>query len=150
MSPMRVIVDQLTAIKKKHQYKNIRETYLKCFLLFCFVARDNSITTCAHHSAVPREDILWLQSFMQDNKVPFEKAIHILRRTYFPFNYDPYPWIPGMSFLHYKLTCLQCACFLLTKLLLSNVFIPVGQSCLCFLEFWHFDWPIPGGAGSYL
>lgn len=117
---------------------------MECFLLFCFVGRNNSITTCVHHSAVPREDILWLHSFMQDNNVPFEKAIHILRRTHFPFNYDPYPWIPGiMSFLHYKLTCLQCACFLLTKLLLlSNVFIPVGQSCLCFLEFLHFDWPV--------
>jgi len=86
---------------------NIGKTF-EVFHFILFVGRDNSITTHAHHTAVPREDILWLYTFMQDNNVPFEKAIHILRRTHFPFNYDPYPWVPGiMSFLCYKLTCLQ-------------------------------------------
>jgi len=52
---------------------------------------DNSITTRAHHDAVPHEDVIWLHEFMRDNNVPFERAIHILRRTHFPFHYNPHP-----------------------------------------------------------
>ena len=49
------------------------------------------------HNAIPLEDVQWLSDFMNENHTPFERAIHILRRTHYPFHYDPHPWVNGMS-----------------------------------------------------
>ena len=42
--------------------------------------------------ADPQKDIEWLHDFMHNEEnapVAFERAIHIFRRTHFPFFYDP-------------------------------------------------------------
>lgn len=36
-----------------------------------------------------------MESGHQDNPIPFESAIHILKRKQFPFYYDLYPWKYG-------------------------------------------------------
>ena len=45
------------------------------------------------HPAIPKGDLLWLFHFINDENVPFENAICILRRKLFPFSHDPYPWV---------------------------------------------------------
>lgn len=47
------------------------------------------------HQAVPVEDVKWIHDFKTNEAVSFEVAIRILRRTKFPFHYDPHPWTPG-------------------------------------------------------
>jgi hypothetical protein len=61
---------------------------------------DGNIYPQVHHVAVPIEDVKWLYDFMHSDGsfvVTFERAIKILRRKYFPFFYDPHPWVPGMA-----------------------------------------------------
>lgn len=45
---------------------------------------------------MPEEDIVWLYTFMNAdvNPVPFERAIHVMKRRLFPAHYDPCPWNP--------------------------------------------------------
>ena len=52
------------------------------------------------HAAIPQEDIVWLYDYMntEGNEIPFESAIHIMKRKLFPFHYDPSPWVPGENF----------------------------------------------------
>lgn len=47
-----------------------------------------------YHPAVPISDVLWLKDIMKSScpKVPFEDAIHMLKRKQFPSFYEPYPW----------------------------------------------------------
>ena len=49
------------------------------------------------HAAIPQEDITWLYEYMntEGHEVPFDSAIHIMKRKLFPFHYDPSPWVPG-------------------------------------------------------
>ena len=47
------------------------------------------------HAAVPVEDVVWMHSFMNDDSVPFERALFILRKKLFPFMHDPPPWLRG-------------------------------------------------------
>ncbi|CAH1247632.1 Hypp7970 [Branchiostoma lanceolatum] len=46
------------------------------------------------HEAVPLEDVVWLATYMREQNVSFETAIHYLRRSHFPDTYDPLPWTP--------------------------------------------------------
>lgn len=53
------------------------------------------VTSELTHSAVPYEDIIWLDNFMNQPdgcKIIFDDAIHILKRKLFPFSYDRYMW----------------------------------------------------------
>ena len=52
------------------------------------------------HAAIPQEDIVWLYDYMnaEGKEIPFESAIHIMKRKLFPFHYDPSPWVPGDNF----------------------------------------------------
>ena len=36
------------------------------------------------HAVVPVEDVVWMHSFMNDDSVPFERALFILRKKLFP------------------------------------------------------------------
>ncbi len=75
--------------------------------LFCLsLGNDGSIGPYKQHEAVPLEDIQWLYNLMTDYEVPFHSAICILRRTYFPFFYDPHPWIGGT--VQHRLMKLLC------------------------------------------
>ena len=67
------------------------------FKLFSFTASQNPVRAARSHDAVPIEDVQWLSQFMHDQTEPvsFEKAIHMLRRTHYPFHHDPLPWNPG-------------------------------------------------------
>ena len=53
-----------------------------------------TVAALAHHPAVPEEDIIWLYEFMNadGNPVPFERAIHIMKRRLFPAHYNPCLW----------------------------------------------------------
>ena len=81
-------------------HNNTVRKLIERLLFLTLVGPDNSITTVARHDAVPHEDVTWLHSFMQNNNIPFERAISILRRTHFPFHHDPYPWTPGTCTLN--------------------------------------------------
>ena len=50
-----------------------------------------------NHEAVPVEDVVWLHNFMRNNgqPIPFHSACCMLRRRFFPFVYDPHPWVNG-------------------------------------------------------
>lgn len=55
-------------------------------------------STVEHHHAIPLADILWLHEYMkndQDEPMPIEQALLILRRTLFPFSYNPCPFVEG-------------------------------------------------------
>ena len=67
-------------------------------IAFFLPGRQNPIGAARTHDAVPVEDVQWLHDFMfnQTRPVAFEDAIHILRRTHYPFQYDPHPWNPGI------------------------------------------------------
>lgn len=61
-----------------------------------FFCSEGVILPVKGHDAIPLEDVQWLAEFMHgDPKVPFVKAIRILRRKHFPFFYDPHPWVAG-------------------------------------------------------
>ena len=50
------------------------------------------------HAAVPPGEIQRLFRFMQDGRVggiSFEQAIHVFYRSFYPFSYDPCPWVEG-------------------------------------------------------
>jgi hypothetical protein len=52
------------------------------------------------HAAVPMEDVRWLDDFIHSQGVSFERAIHVLKRKLFPFNYDPCSWIEGLFYYY--------------------------------------------------
>jgi hypothetical protein len=66
-------------------------------MFFFIKAPGAHVHTQQQHPAIPHGDIVWLAEYMNQG-FSFEQAIHILRRTHFPFFYDPEPWIPGMLF----------------------------------------------------
>ena len=49
----------------------------------------------AHHPLIPLEDVLWLHDVVSSG-VPFERAIYLLRRRFFPHYHDPHPWMSGV------------------------------------------------------
>lgn len=61
-------------------------------VLFCFTGN-----VLDPHPAVPIADVRWLNDYIHGQGVPFEQAVHILKRKLFPFNYDPCSWVEGMS-----------------------------------------------------
>lgn len=71
------------------------------FVLYCTVGPDGTpyVGTTLTHEAIPRDDIIRLYDLMNQSdgtKLQFDDAVHILKRTLFPSNYDPYPWIAGI------------------------------------------------------
>lgn len=74
---------------------------LSFVLSYCFTGPDGQVQTAAQHPAVPTSDIELLDDLI-NRGIPFDDAIHLLRRTHFPFDYDPEPWVPG-SFIKYHL-----------------------------------------------
>ena len=68
---------------------------------------------------MPVEDIIWLDDFINGG-TKFEQAIHILRRTHFPFFYDPHPWVAGESQYYYVVDCMDFKCETKTFGILSS------------------------------
>lgn len=68
---------------------------MKFLLTFHHTVTGNPATTLLQHNAVPMEDVEWLAEFIDDNNTTFEQAIHILRRTHYPFHHNPHPWCNG-------------------------------------------------------
>ena len=64
-----------------------------CFTLYNHVFLTGN--PLCQHAAVPVEDVVWMHSFMNDDSVPFERALFILRKKLFPFTHDPPPWLSG-------------------------------------------------------
>lgn len=59
------------------------------------------IGTDISHDAIPHSDIILLSEIMNPTggtKIPFDDAIHVLKRTLYPFDYDPHPWIQGNTY----------------------------------------------------
>ena len=54
------------------------------------------------HAEIPQEDIVWLYDYMntEGHEVPFDSAIHIMKRKLFPSHYDPSPWAQGENMKH--------------------------------------------------
>ena len=48
---------------------------------------------------------MWLNAFMSDAQVPFERATLMLRRKLFPFMHNSHPWVEGKEFF-LVLSCL--------------------------------------------
>ncbi|CAH3133762.1 unnamed protein product [Porites lobata] len=48
------------------------------------------------HPAVPIKDVVLLKSLLDDGR-SFTSALRLLRRSHFPFNYDPHPWKPEVN-----------------------------------------------------
>ena len=61
----------------------------------CFLSKDGAVEPQVPHPAVPIKDVVLLKSLMDDG-LSFTSALRLLRRSHFPFNYDPHPWKPGM------------------------------------------------------
>lgn len=49
------------------------------------------------HPAIPSDDVRWFADYMNGdgNPIPLARALPILRRSLFPFNYDPHQWVDG-------------------------------------------------------
>ena len=71
--------------------------YYSAFLLLGSDGNPETVRAKLPHAAIPQEDIAWLYDYMNagGNDVPFDSAIHIMKRKLFHFQYDPYPWVPG-------------------------------------------------------
>jgi len=70
---------------------------LNSVLIAIFFLLGNESNPATVQARLPQEDIVWLYDCMntEGNDVPFESAIHILKRKLFPPNYEPSPWVPG-------------------------------------------------------
>ncbi len=74
--------------------------WLKCvkgWMLNIFIIIFSGSSTVEEHPAVPLASIFWLHDYMneKDEARPIEQALLMLRRTLFPFYYDPYPFVEG-------------------------------------------------------
>ena len=78
--------NQVKLLQKNHQFLCLAVT--KNFTSIVFIGNARK-----EHPAIPKDDLLWLFHFINDENVPFENAIYILRRKLFPFSHDPYPWV---------------------------------------------------------
>lgn len=67
----------------------------ECNFTFLLSLKDGTVEPQVPHPAVPIKDVVLLKSLMDDG-LSFTSALRLLRRSHFPFNYDPHPWKPGM------------------------------------------------------
>ena len=65
----------------------------------CLTINKSSNQPGKYHPAVPKDDVVWLKEFMEgghpDIPIPFENAVHVLKRKQIPLHYNPYPWTYG-------------------------------------------------------
>ena len=77
--------------------------------LWCFVGKPEIA-----HDAIPQSDIAWLYNFMENGdpnrKIPFNEAIHVMRRRMYPNNYDPCQWTPGKNMIVLYNIYALCVC----------------------------------------
>jgi hypothetical protein len=49
----------------------------------------------AVHEAVPVEDVIWVNTTVNNDGISFLDALINLRKKLFPENYQPCPWVAG-------------------------------------------------------
>lgn len=67
----------------------------ECNFTFLHSLKGGAVEPEVPHPAVPIKDVVLLKSLLDDGR-SFTSALRLLRRSHFPFNYDPHPWKPGM------------------------------------------------------